>query len=205
MSQMPLPQTPEEVASASMVLLGMRPMQSFSDIGRAEVVVAGGLYELMVSELAEAHPWKFCQGQQTLENDPDPPLDRYETAWHVPMIPDGTPYSIHTVRWDDHPVWYEIMGQRIYINQDADQPPIAEYSYRVEEAFWPPSFKMAAVFRLASMLANAVTRNTAQINAMNGAYELQISRAKFRDSKSATTKRLDQSRFIRNRRVLTRR
>ena len=205
MAQVALPQTPEEIASAAMVLLGMRPMQSFGEVGRDEVVVASTLYELMVSELADAHPWKFCQGQQMLENDPTPPLDRYETAWHVPSIPDGQPYTIHTVRWDDYPICYEIMGQHIYCNQDPDQNPIAEYSYRVEEAWWPPSFKMAAVFRLGSMLANAVTRNSGQISAMNSAYELQMSRAKFRDSKTATTKRLDQSRFIRNRRVLTRR
>ena len=205
MSQMPLPQTPEEVASAAMVLLGMRQMTSFSETGRDEVVAVSALYELMVSELSEAHPWKFCQGQQILENDPDPPLDRFDTSWHVPSIPAGTPYSIHTVRWDNCPIHYEIMGQHIYGMVDADAEVIAEYAYRVDEAWWPPSFKMAAVFRLAGMLANAITRNSAQITAMGQAYELQIKRAKFRDSMTATAKRLDQTRFLRNRRVFSRR
>jgi hypothetical protein len=55
------------------------------------------------------------------------------------------------------------------------------------------------------MLANAITRNKAQIDAMNGAYEVQLGRTKFRDAKSVTAKRMDQTRFLRNRRVLTHR
>jgi hypothetical protein len=205
MSQMPMPQTAEEVASAAMVLLGIRPMTSFQEVGRDEVFVASALYELSVSELAEAHPWKFCQGQQILENDPVPPLDRYETSWLLPRFPNGVPYTIHTVRLDDYPVAYEIMGQRIYAEVGLNESPVVEYTYRVDEAYWPPSFKMALVFRLASMLANAVTRNGSQIKAMDAAYEIQLGRAKFRDAKSVTVKRMDQSRFLRNRRVLTHR
>src|SRR5262245_66507182 len=127
-----------------MVLLGMQPMQSFSDTDRDEVVAASTMYELMVSELSEAHPWKFCTGQQLLENDPVPPLDRYETAWHLPQFPQGTPYYIHTVRWDDRPLVYEVMGQRIYLAVDVNAGPVAEYSYRLDEAWTPPSLTVCA-------------------------------------------------------------
>lgn len=202
MSQMPMPQTSVEVASAAMVLLGMRPMTSFSE-ERDEVYTASALYELAVGELAEAHPWKFCQGQQVLENDPLAPLDRYDTAWLLPRFPNGVPYTIHTVRLNDWPVGYEIMGQRIYCDAGTNETPICEYTWRVDEAYWPPSFKMCMVFRLASMLANAITRNAKQIQAMDGAYEVQLSRARFRDAKSVTVKRMDQTRFLRNRRALT--
>jgi hypothetical protein len=200
MSQMPMPQTSVEVASAAMVLLGMRPMTSFQEVGRDEVYTVSALYELTVT-----HPWKFCQGQQMLENDPVPPLDRFDTAWLLPAFPNGVPYTIHTVRLDDFPVNYEIMAQRIYCDATASETLVAEYTYRVDEAWWPPSFKMCVVFRLAGMLANAITRNKAQIDAMNGAYEVQLGRTKFRDAKSVTAKRMDQTRFLRNRRVLTHR
>jgi hypothetical protein len=203
MSQMPMPQTPVEVASAAMVLLGMRPMTSFNEVGRDEVYTVSALYELTVSECAEAHPWKFCQGQQVLENDPLAPLDRYDTAWLLPRFPNGVPYTIHTVRLNDLPVAYEIMGQRIYCDAGTSETPIVEYTYRVDEAWWPPSFKMAVVFRLASMLANAITRNKEQIAAMDRAYEVQLGRTKFRDAKSVTVKRMDQTRFLRNRRTVT--
>jgi hypothetical protein len=202
MSQMALPQTATEVASAALLLVGMRPMQSFDELGRAEVFITSALYELTVSELSEAHPWKFCQGQQILENDPEPPLDRYETAWHVPKLPTATPFYIHTVRNADLPRPYEIMGQRIYTDIGASEQAIAEYSYRVPEAFWPPAFKMCVVFRLASMLANAITRKKEQIAAMDAAYEVQLARSKFRDAKSVTVKRMDQTRFPRTRRGL---
>jgi hypothetical protein len=203
MSQMPLPQTSVEVASAAMVLLGMRPMTSFQEVGRDEVYTVSALYELAVGELAEAHPWKFCQGQQILENDPVPPLDRYDTAWLLPRFPNGVPYTIHTVRLSDWPVGYEIMGQRIYCDAGPSEAPVAEYTYRVDEAYWPPSFKMCVVFRLGSMLANAITRKKEQIAAMDSAYEIQLGRARFRDAKSVTVKRMDQTRFLRNRRTVT--
>lgn len=199
MSQLPLPQTPEEVASAAMVLLGMRQLQSFSEIDRDEVIAASSLYEVMVSELSESHRWKFCTGQQQLEVDPEPPLDRYETAFHMPAFEEGTPYFIHTCRSGDQPQKYEIMADRIYCNIDENQGLIAEYSYRVIEAHWPPSFKMCAIFRMAQMLAVSVTRNQSQIKAMSDAYELQLVRAKNRDAQSVTPKRMLQKRFLRNR------
>lgn len=199
MSQLPLPQTPEEIASAAMVLLGMRQLQSFSEIGRDEVIAASALYEVMVSELSESHRWKFCTGQQQLEVDTNPPLDRYETAFHMPAFQEGTPYFIHTCRSGDAVQRYEIMADRIYCDIDPNQGLVAEYSYRVAEAFWPPSFKMCAIFRLAQMLAVSVTRNSAQIKAMSEGYEVQLSRAKNRDAQSVTPKRVIQKRFLRNR------
>jgi hypothetical protein len=199
MSQLPLPQTPEEVASSAMVLLGMRQLQSFSEIGRDEVIAASSLYEIMVAELSEAHRWKFCTGQQILEIDPSPPLDRYETAFHMPAFEQGTPFFIHTCRIAGTPQKYEIMADRVYCDVSSDSELVAEYSYRVAEAYWPPSFKMCAVFRLAAMLAVSVTRNSSQIKAMGDAYELQLARAKNRDAQSVTPKRVNQQRFLRNR------
>ena len=91
------------------------------------------------------------------------------------------------------------MGDRIYCDVPNDAALIAEYSYRVAEVYWPPSFKMCAVFRLAQMLAVSVTRNVGQISAMGQAYELQLARAKNRDAQSVTPKRINQKRFLRNR------
>ena len=51
----------------------------------------------------------------------------------------------------------------------------------------------------------AAGSNATQIKAMDEAYELQMRRARFRDSKTATTKKLDQTRILRNRRPVTRR
>jgi hypothetical protein len=199
MSHLPLPQTPEEVASSAMVLLGMRPLQSFSEIGRDEVTAASALYELMVSDLSEAHRWKFCSGQQLLEVDVNPPLDRYETAFHMPSFEQGTPYFIHTCRSGDIVRPYEIMADRIYCDVGTNEGLVAQYSYRVAEAFWPPSFKMCAVFKLAAMLAAAITRNSGQTKAMETAYEMQLARAKGRDAQSVTPKRVRQRRFLHNR------
>ena len=91
---------------------------------------------------------------------------------------------------------YEIMADRIFCDIGIDQGLVAEYSYRVAEAFWPPSFKMCAVFKMAAMLAASVTRNANQMKSMEGSYELQLMRAKGRDAQSVTPKRIRQKRFL---------
>ena len=94
---------------------------------------------------------------------------------------------------------YEIMADRIYCDIGTGEGLVAEYSFRVAEAFWPPSFKMCAVFKMAAMLAVAVTRNANQIKSMEGAYELQLMRARGRDAQSVTPKKIRQRHFLTNR------
>lgn len=195
-----LPVTAVEVCSRAMVLVGLSPMSSFNEISRDEVIVASQLYEVIVADCMSAFPFSFCSGQQVLENDPDPPLDRYETAWHLPSLETGQPYFIETVRWNDQPVKYEIMGQRIYCNVDEAEELIAHYQYRLQEAYWPPQFTLMVIERLAERFAIAVTRNSQQITAQGSAYEKQFARTKTRQSQQQTTTGLRPSRFTRFRR-----
>jgi len=200
MAQEGLPQTAIEVCSRAMVMLGLRPMTSFSEVGRDEVIVASSLYEVVLAEQMASYPWKFCSGQQLLELDSSDPLDRYESAWHIPTLPTGQPHQIQTIRVADTPIGYEIMGRRIYCNASDTDEVIAHYQYRVEEPYWPPGFTLSMIFKMAYVLAIAITRKDAQIKGMAMSYDSQLRMAKTRDSQSVTTKRLRQDGFSRFRR-----
>lgn len=200
MTQENLPVTPVEVCSRAMVLVGLDPMSSFNETGRDEVIVASQLYEVVVADCMSSFPFSFCSGQQVLENDADPPLDRYETAWHLPSLPTGQPYFIETVRWNGTPIHYEIMGQRIYCNVDASEEVIAHYQYRLQEAYWPPQFTLMVIERLAERFAISVTRQSSQISAQGNAYEKQFARVKTRQSQQQTTTGLRPTRLTRFRR-----
>ena len=140
---------------------------------------------------SEAHRWKFCTGQQLLEVDPSPPLDRYETAFHMPSFEQGTPYHIHTCRIDGAVQRYEIMADRIYCDVDPASALIASIPTASTRPSGRPPSRCARSSRMAQMLAVAVTRNSAQIKAMSEGYEVQLSRAKNRDAQSVTPKRVN--------------
>jgi len=201
MSQEPLPKNPQEIASRAAVLLGLDPIASFADSGRVEVVVVSQLYEVILAEVTASYPWRHCTGQQVLQKDPNPPLDRYEAAYHLPVLERGQPYTIERISVGNiEGVRYDINAGRLFINVNTDEEVVATYQYRVAEAYWPPAFVLLMVYRLAESLATSVTRQTNQIKAMAEAAEIQARRARTRDSQSVTTKVMRQTRFERIRR-----
>ena len=197
MSQEALPKIPEEVVSRGALLCGLRPISSFADVGRDEVVVARELYEVLVCDELSAYPWRFASGEQQLENDPNPPLDRYESAWHMPVLPEGMALFMENVRLSDDPVTYDIVGQRIYAHCDPTSTPIAHYQYRAEEAYWTPGFTLAMVLRCAQMFAESVTRKKSQIDGFTQSFEVQLARAKLRDAQSKSYRKMDLGKYSR--------
>jgi hypothetical protein len=201
MSQEPLPKNPQEVASRAAVILGLDPITSFSELDRAEVVVASQIYEVIVSDITSSYPWRFCTGQQELEMDPSPPLDRFETAFHLPVLEEGQPFTIERISSNmTEGIRYDINGNRLYCDVSGDEGVVATYQYRVAEAYWPPGFTLLVIFRLGEALASSVTRNPSQIKSMGELADLQFRRAKTRDSQSVTTKVMRMTRFERIRR-----
>jgi hypothetical protein len=200
MSQEALPKNPQEVASRAAVLLGLDPISSFSEIDRVEVIVASQLYEVILADITASYPWRHCTAQQSLQVDSSPPLDRYETAFHLPVLEDGQPFTIERISAGGlEGVRYDINGNRLYANVDPSQEVVATYQYRVPEAYWPPAFILLMIYRLAEALAASVTRNTGQMQTMQGLAQIQSSRAKTRDSQSVTTKVMRQTLYERRR------
>lgn len=184
-----LPVTPEEVCSRAAVLCGLDPITSFNETGRDEVTTAAQLYEVIIAACLSSYPWRFASGEMQLEPATDDPLDRYENAWHYPTLDQGRPLQMEQVTIGGEPINYDIVKNLIYANEDAEAELNAHYQYRVEEAYWLPQFTMYAIYRLAEMFAQSVTRNAKQISAFSGEAEKWFLRAKTRDSQSKSPKR----------------
>ena len=77
---------------------------------------------------------------------------------------------------------------------------IADYIFRAEEVDWPPYFTLAVEFAVASVFAISLARDAQLGTAMENRAERQFIKARRLDSQQQTTRKLNTSRFIAERR-----
>ena len=70
-----------------------------------------------------------------------------------------------------------------------------DYIYKVEEQYFPPHFRLALEYELASVFAGSVARDSAMIKQFKELAERQLLVAKNIDSTETTTKVLSLNRF----------
>ncbi len=190
------PSTDIEVAQKAMVLIGLEPLTSFTD-STDEALVANTIYEDIVSDCLSQHNWNFATGQKVLSRLTDVPVDRWEAAYALPTSP--ATLQVITVTIEDVPQTYDIYERYVYINAEAEDTVVLNYIFRPETQYWPPTFTMWVIFRLASVLALSVTRKADIASSYTTLADAQFRRAKARDSQQVTTQGLRLSRFNRAR------
>ena len=190
------PSTDIEVAQKAMVMIGLEPLTSFTD-STDEALVANTIYEDIVSDCLSQHNWNFATGQKVLSRLTDVPVDRWEAAYALPTSPETL--QVITVTIEDVPQTYDIYERYVYINAEAEDSVVLNYIFRPETQYWPPTFTMWVIFRLASVLALSVTRKADIASSYTTLADAQFRRAKARDSQQVTTQGLRLSRFNRAR------
>jgi hypothetical protein len=190
------PSTDIEVAQKAMVMIGLEPLTSFTD-STDEALVANTIYEDIVSDCLSQHNWNFATGQKVLSRLTDVPVDRWEAAYALPTSP--ATLQVITVTIEDVPQTYDIYERYVYINAEAEDTVVLNYIFRPETQYWPPTFTMWVIFRLASVLALSVTRKADIASSYTTLADAQFRRAKARDSQQVTTQGLRLSRFNRAR------
>jgi hypothetical protein len=190
------PSTDIEVAQKAMVLIGLEPLTSFTD-ATDEALVANTIFEDVVEDCLGQHNWNFAMGQKTLSRLTDVPVDRWDAAYALPTSP--AVVHVQTVTIDDAPQPYDIYERYVYINAEESSDVVLNYIFRPETQYWPPTFTMWVIFRLASVLALSVTRKADVADAYTKLAEAQFRRAKARDSQQVTTQGLRLSRYHRAR------
>ena len=70
-----------------------------------------------------------------------------------------------------------------------------DYIYKVEEQYFPPHFRLALEYELASIFAGSVARDSAMIKQFKELSERQLLIAKNIDSSETTSKILNLNRF----------
>ena len=181
-----------EVAQRAMVLVGLEPLTSFTD-QTDEALVANTVYEDVVEDCLAQNNWNFATGQKQLARLSDVPESIWDAAYSLPTSPPVL--QILTVTIEDTPQKYDVYERYVYLNAQESDVVILNYVHRVGTQYWPPTFTMWVIYRLASHLSLAVTRKADIAQNYEVLAEQQFRRAKARDSQQVTTQSLRLSRF----------
>ena len=157
--------SPIDICSRALILIGAEPITSFDD-GNNEALVASNMYEDVAQSALVNTRWRFATDQLVLNRLSDAPT-----------------YS-----------------DNLFCDADASDEVVADYTYRVTEEYWPSYFTMAVQFQLASVFAVSLARDGSLSQLMDQKGAMLMAKARGLDSQSQTTRRLDTSRFISNRR-----
>lgn len=196
---MPVTSTPAnssiDICARALILIGAEPITSFDD-GNNEALVASNVYEDIARSTLVASRWRFSTNQAVLNRLTAAPTGRYDAAYQLPT---GW-LMTHAVTVNDVPIEYQTYGDKIYANEDVNAEVILDYTYRAEEQDWPSYFTIALEFELARVFAFSIARDAQLANLMGEQAQLSMIKARNIDSQQQTTRKLNTSRFIAQRR-----
>jgi hypothetical protein len=184
-----------KICSRASILMGGNPIQSFSE-GTTEADVVDAMYEDIARAALTNTRWRFATNQAQLSRLEAAPTGRFDAAYQLP----NDLIMLSAVTIGDEPIMYDTYGDKVYCDATQNDVVIADYIYRADESNWPPYFTIAVEFQVAAMLAVSVARDAQLASMMEQKGELQMSRARRLDSQQQTTRKLNTSRFIAQRR-----
>ena len=184
-----------KVCSRASILIGGDAIQSFTE-GTAEADVADAMYEDIAGAALCSTRWRFATNQVQLSRLEAVPTGRFDAAYQLPS--DLLMLSAVTV--NDEPIEYDMYGDKIYCDANENEVLVADYIFRANESTWPPYFTIAVEFMMAAVFAVSVARDASLANMMEQKGDIQMAKARRLDSQQQTTRKLNTSRFILQRR-----
>jgi hypothetical protein len=182
-----------DICARALVMIGAQPISSFSD-GSTEALVASNVYEDIVQSSLTRHRWKFSTNQKQLSLLSTAPVGRYDYAYQLPADPGVL--QINTLTVNDYIIPYTRYKDMIYVNSyGANSNLVLDYIFRVEEDYFPPHFRVALEYELASIFAGSVARDAGMIREFKNLADRQFLISKNIDTAEVTTRKLDISRF----------
>ena len=183
-----------DICNKALVLVGANIISSFTQ-NSTESIVANQLYESTLEDLLTRCRWRFATKQVQLSKNTDNPDARYESSYALP----SDAFMIHTITVGDSVIIYDRYGQNIFTNTSSSDIVIADYTFQPSESIFPPYFKQALVFELASLFTGAIARNDQLSQLYEARAARQLAVAKSIDAQAQTTKRVNVNRFRNNR------
>lgn len=184
-----------KICSRASLLIGGDAIQSFTD-GTAESSVADAIYEDIARSSLTNTRWRFATNQAVLNRLSTAPTGRWDAAYQMPS---GT-LMLNAITVEEQAIEYDTYGDKVYCNAVSTDEVIADYIFRAEEVDWPPYFTLAVEFAVASVFAISLARDSQLGTAMENRAERQFIKARRLDSQQQTTRKLNTSRFIAERR-----
>jgi len=184
-----------KICSRASILIGGDAIQSFTD-GTTESDVASSIYEDIARSSLTSTRWRFATTQVQLSRLTDVPASRYSAAYQLP----ADYLSINSLTINDNIIKYDIYTNKAFCDAVETDIVMADYIFRIAEEHWPPYFIVALELALAGIFAVSIARDAQLASAMDARAEIQMRKARTLDSQQQTTRKLDTSRFISQRR-----
>jgi len=187
--------TPIKICSRASLLIGGDAIQSFED-GTAEASVSSAMYEDMARSALTNSRWRFATDQQVLARLADKPTGRWEAAYQLP----SELIMLSAITVNEVPIKYDLYGLKAFCNEPDTSEVVADYVFRADESTWPPYFTTAVEYMMAGVLAISVARDSSLSSLMEQKADYQMRQARRLHSQQQTTRKLNTSRFIAERR-----
>ena len=173
--------------NAALSLTGNSPITTTVGEAPAQVITEQN-YEPLVRAALSDHPWKWATKYEVLSRlDPDvhgDPPDPWLSAYQVPT----DLLELRGVAIAGMPIAYTQAGDKILTQTDAGDEVVAQYVWRVPEANWPPLFGLAIRFEMEVLFLRGIQHDHEEAAEREKKTRLAWSRAKFSDSKRASTR-----------------
>lgn len=187
--------TPIKICSRASLLIGGDAIQSFED-GSSEASVSAAMYEDIARAALTNTRWRFASDQSVLNRIVSPPTGRWDAAYQLP----SECIMVSAVTIDETQIRFDTYGRKVFCNAVETDEVVADYIFRADESDWPPYFTVAVEYLMAGVLAVSVARDSSLAQMMEAKAEYYLRIARSRDSQSQTTRKLNTSRFIAERR-----
>jgi hypothetical protein len=187
--------TPIKICSRASLLIGGDAIQSFED-GTAEASVSSAMYEDMARAALTNSRWRFATDQAVLNRLLDAPTGRWEAAYQLP----SEFIMLSAITVNEYPIKYDLYGSKVFCDAVETDTVVADYVFRADESTWPPYFTTAVEYMMAGVLAVSVARDSSLASLMEQKADYQMRQARRLHSQQQTTRKLNTSRFIAERR-----
>ena len=184
-----------KICSRASVLIGGTLIASFSD-GTVEADVANAMYEDIARTALTNTRWRFATNQVVMNRLASEPTGRFDAAYQLP----SDCLMLSSVTVNDQSIIYDTYGDKVYCNESEGSEVVADYIFRALEGDWPPYFITAVEYQMAALMAISVARDSALASMFEQKAAQEIFRARRLDSQQQTTRKLNTSGFIAQRR-----
>ena len=154
------------------------------------------MYEDMAQASLTNTRWRFATDQSVLNRLTIAPTGRFDSAY---QLPSGS-IMLNAVTVNDHPIKYDTYGSKVFCDASPTDVLVADYIFRADESTWPPYFIVAVEYVMAGVLATSVARDQSLSNMMEAKANILMAQARRLDSQTQTSRKLNTSRFIAQRR-----
>ena len=188
--------SPIDVCSRALILIGAEPIASFGD-NTNEALVATNMYEDIARSALVNSRWRFATNQVVLNRLADAPTGRYDAAY---QLPSGW-LMTHSVTQNDTPIEYQVYNDKIFCDVDPTAVLVLDFTFRVDVQYWPSYFTVAVEYEIATVFAVSLARDQGLAQLMGSQAQSSMAKARTLDSQQQTTRKFSTNRFITNRRT----